>query len=218
MPGSLDAQLADLRDIPLPPAEVAVGDPAGLLQRRPDVRAAERTLAARTAQIGVAKAAQFPQLKFTGMLGLGGTALSDLGSFNPVIALLPQLSWSFLDFGRNAARVSQAEANRDEAEAQYRSKVLGALKDAETALSRFGHRRLAVAQYVRAKQAADTAATLTAQRQRGGTVSTLELLDAERQQLQAQQNLLAAVAGLTSDYIALQKSLGLGWQAPTQGS
>ena len=176
------------------------------------MRAAERTLAARSAQIGVAEAARFPQLKFTGMLGLGGSDISDLTHLgNATIALLPQISWSFLDFGRNAARVSQAEASRDEAAAQYRAKVLTALKDAENALSRFGHRRMAVASYARAKTSADEATTLTAQRQRGGTASTLDLLDAERQQIQAEQNLLSALAGLSSDYITLQKALGLGW-------
>ena len=213
-PGSLDAQLdgAKASELPLPPAQVAIGDPTSLLQRRPDVRAAERTLAARSAQIGVAEAAKFPQLKFTGMLGLGGSDISDLTHLgNATIALLPQISWSFLDFGRNAARVSQAEASRDEAAAQYRAKVLTALKDAENALSRFGHRRMAVASYARAKTSADEATTLTAQRQRGGTASTLDLLDAERQQIQAEQNLLSALAGLSSDYITLQKALGLGW-------
>ena len=212
MPGSLDAELMRSADLPVPPAEVAIGDPASLLQRRPDVRAAERQLAARTAQISVAEAARFPQLKFTGMLGIGGTGIGDLSHLaDASIALLPQISWSFLDFGRNAARVSQAEASRDEAQAQYRSKVLSALKDAENALTRFGHRRMALASYARAKAAADEASTLTAQRQRGGTASTLDLLDAERQQILAEQNLLAAMAGLTGDYITLQKALGLGW-------
>ncbi|MEX8194235.1 efflux transporter outer membrane subunit [Comamonas guangdongensis] len=213
-PGSLDAELAPAAELPLPPAAVAIGDPAGLLRRRPDVRAAERTLAARTAQIGVAEAAKFPQLKFSGMLGLGGSSISDLAHLGDfTLALLPQLSWSFLDFGRTAARVSQAEANRDEALAQYRSQLLAALKDAENALSRFGHRRMAVAGYARAKASADEVAALTGQRQRGGTASTLELLDAERQQILAEQNLLGALAGLNSDYIGLQKALGLGWEA-----
>lgn len=211
-PGSVDSELATAANIPLPPAEVAIGDPASLLQRRPDVRAAERQLAARTAQIGVAEAAKFPQLKFTGMLGLGGTSMGDLSHLgDATIGLLPQISWNFLDFGRNAARVSQAEANRDEAQAQYRAKVLAALKDAENALTRYGHRRMAVASYAKAKAAADESTTLTAQRQRGGTTSTLDLLDAERQQIQAEQNLVSALAGLTGDYITLQKALGLGW-------
>ena len=210
-PGSMDAELQDSRDIPLPPAEVAIGDPTSLLKRRPDVRAAERALAARTAQIGVAEAAKFPQLKFTGMLGLGGSEISDLTHLgNFTLALLPQLSWNFLDFGRNQARVDQANADRDEAIAQYHGKVLLALKDAEDALARYGKRRIAVAAYARAKASADEAAQLTAQRQRAGTTSTIDLLDAERQQILAEQNLVASLSGLTSDFIALQKALGLG--------
>ena len=211
-PGSIDAELQDARDIPLPPAQVPIGDPASMLQRRPDIRAAERTLAARTAQIGVAEAAKFPQLKFTGMLGLGGSEISDLTHLgNITLALLPQLSWNFLDFGRNQARVDQANADRDEAIAQYHGKVLAALKDAEDALARYGKRRVAVAAYARAKASADEAAALTAQRQRAGTVSTIDLLDAERQQILAEQNLVTSLSGLTSDYITLQKALGLGW-------
>ncbi|KAF1047417.1 efflux transporter outer membrane subunit [Xylophilus sp.] len=214
-PGALDAELSGAAAVPLPPAEVPVGDPASLLRRRPDVRAAERTLAARTAQVGVAEAAKFPQLKFTGILGLGGTELSDLGRLgNYSAVLLPQLSWNFLDFGRNRARVSQAGADRDEAEAQYRGKVLAALQDAEDALSRYGRQRAAVADYARAKASADEAATLMRQRQGAGTVGTIDLLDAERQQIAAEQNLAAAVAALTGDFITLHKALGLGWSEP----
>ncbi|HWK35524.1 efflux transporter outer membrane subunit [Sphingomonas sp.] len=213
-PGAVDALLATPGAIPLPPASVAVGDPAALLQRRPDIRAAERRLAAQTARIGVAEAARFPRLSFMGIIGIGGTkpsALTDLGNISAIA--LPQLSWSFLDFGRNAARVGQAEGARDEAEAQYRRTVLAALQDAEDSLSRFGHRRESLAALARIKTSADRAATLMQQRQRAGTATLIDALDAERQRVLAEQNLTAATAGLTTDYIAIQKALGLGWQA-----
>src|SRR6201999_1777934 len=137
-PGALDEELAASRPVPLPPAQVAVGDPAALLLRRPDIRAAERRLAARTAQIGQAEAARFPKLSFLGLLGLGGSKLSDVFDIdNRTEVFAPRLTWSFLDFGRNAARVQEANADRDEAEAQYRTTVLAALRDAEDALARF---------------------------------------------------------------------------------
>lgn len=213
-PGALDSILATPGTIPLPPASVAVGDPAELLQRRPDIRVAERTLAAQTAKIGVAEAARFPRLSFRGILGLGGTSISDLADLDSIAAIaLPQLSWSFLDFGRNAAKVRQAEAARDEAEAQYRATVLAALQDAEDSLSRFGHRREEVAAAARIKASADRAALLTEQRFRAGTATMIDALDAERQRLSAEQNLAGTTAALTGDYVALQKSLGLGWSA-----
>lgn len=220
-PGTLDASLATAAALPLPPAQVAIGDPAGLLQRRPDIRAAERTLAADTAKIGQARAAQFPSLSFMGIIGIGGTRPSDLTKLDDFTALLaPQLSWSFLDFGRNAAKVKQAEATRDEAEAKYRSAVLAALRDAEDALSQFRNRRGTVATLARAKASADTAADLSRQRYAAGTSTLIDLLDAQRQQLEAEQNLSIAKAGLTGDFVTIQKALGLGWgaDAPRNGT
>ncbi|CAN5452421.1 efflux transporter outer membrane subunit [soil metagenome] len=211
-PGALDQSLATPAPLPLPPASVAIGDPAALLQRRPDIRAAERTLAADTAKIGAAEAARFPRLSFMGLIGIGGTSLSDLGHLDDFAAIAaPQLSWSFLDFGRNAARVTKAEGVRDEAEARYRAAVLDALRDAEGALSRFGNRRIVVATLARAKTAADKTTALTQQRYAAGTGTLIDLLDKQRQGIAAEENLISAQAGLTTDFVAIQKALGLGW-------
>lgn len=213
VPGALDGLLDDPAAVPLPPAEVAVGDPAALLQRRPDVRAAERKLAASTAKIGVAKAAAFPRLSFMGLIGLGGTSIGDVVDPDKLAAIMaPQLSWNFLDFGRNAARVGQAESARDEAAAEYRSAVLIALRDAEDALSRYGARRKAVVTAARSKASADTSVALTRQRFDAGTATRIELLEAERHRISADQALIQAKAQMTTDFIALEKALGLGWE------
>ncbi|MRX08297.1 efflux transporter outer membrane subunit [Pseudoduganella sp. FT25W] len=216
-PGALDAELgadpANAAAVPLPPASVAVGDPTAMLRRRPDIRAAERTLAQRQAQIGQAQAARFPKLSLMGLIGIGGTHVSDLTHLDDYSAIIaPQLSWNVLDFGRVNANIEQSQGVRDEAEAQYRIAVLGALRDAEDALSRFRQRRTSVATIARAKATADRAAVLTAARQRAGTASLIDVLDTERQQLTAEQNLAQAQAALTNDFIALQKALGLGWR------
>lgn len=217
-PGMLDNELgppaADAAAVPLPPAQVAVGDPTAMLRRRPDIRAAERTLAARNAQIGQAEAARFPSLKLFGLIGIGGTSprdLTHLGDFSAIAA--PQLSWNVLDFGRVNANIEQAKGVHDEAEAQYQATVLGALRDAEDALSRFRQRRTTVATIARLKAGADRAATLTAARQKAGTASMIDVLDTERQQFSAEQNLAQAQAALTNDFVALQKALGLGFDA-----
>ena len=214
-PGALDAALRPLAPLPLPPAQIPVGDPASLLQRRPDIRAAERNLAAATAKIGAAEAARFPRLSFMGIIGIGGTKLSDLGHLDDFAALVaPQLSWSFLDFGRNRARVTQAEAARDEAEAQYQAAVLVALRDAEDSLSRFRNRRAAVATLARSEAAASQSVQLNAQRYQAGTITLVNYLDVQRRHLAAQQQLSTAKANLTNDFVAIQKAMGFGWEQP----
>lgn len=211
-PGALDAMLDPSSPVPLPPAQIAIGDPEQMLKRRPDIRAAERNLAASTAQIGVAEASRFPRISLMGMIGLGGTSPSDLVDLDNLTALaMPRLQWQFLDFGRGKARVGQAEGRRDEAEAQYRQAVLGALRDAEDALARFGSRRRAIASLEQVRASAQRASELMQQRQRAGTATLIDALDAERQRVVAEQNVATAVAALTNDFVALQKALGLGW-------
>lgn len=213
-PGTLDGELSAPRPVPLPPARVDVGDPAQLLERRPDVRAAERVLAQRTAQIGLTKAAALPRISFLGLIGIGGTDPGDL--FDPanlVGIAAPRLQWNALDFGRNEARLGQAEGQRDEAAAQYRGAVLTALRDAEDALSRYAARRATVAAAGRAKASADRAAALMRQRYDAGVATLIDTLDAERQRTAAEQSLVQATAAMTADYVALQKALGLGWRA-----
>ena len=214
-PGALDGTLASAVAVPLPPAAVPIGDPAALVAHRPDIRAAERALAASNAQVGVNTARLFPSLNFMGIFGLGGTSVGDVidpGKLTTLVA--PMLSWSFLDFGRGRANVRQAEAQRDLADAQYRQTVLEALQDAETSLSRFGNTRLQLAQLLRAEESAQRAARLNGQRVAAGTSSVIDQLDVERQRLSASISVARAKAQLTNNYIAVQKSLGLSWTAP----
>jgi NodT family efflux transporter outer membrane factor (OMF) lipoprotein len=212
-PGALDAMLATPGAIPLPPASVPVGDPATLLQHRPDIRSAERQLAAATAKIGVAEAARFPTISFMGLIGIGGTSIGDVVDPDKIAAIgLPRLSWNILDFGRNAARVGQAEGTRDEAAAQYRQAVLTALRDSEDALARFGASRQSVASAARSSASAERTAALMREKFAGGTATRLQMLDAERQAIAAAQTQAQATATMTADFIALQKALGLGWE------
>jgi NodT family efflux transporter outer membrane factor (OMF) lipoprotein len=216
-PGELDPTLDPQGPVPLPPAQVPIGDPASLIAKRPDVRSAERALASGTANIGAQKARMFPGIRFSGILGLGGTSPGDVvdpGNFSMLV--MPQLSWPILDFGRIRAQVRQAEAQRDAAEAQYRQSVLEALQDAEDNLARFGASRRQLAGFVRSQRSAATAAELNRQRFAAGTSSLIDQLDIERQDLSAAIAVSQAKAQLTIDYIAIQKALGLGWtDAPT---
>lgn len=218
-PGALDATLGPVVAVPLPPAQVPIGDPAALIAHRPDIRAAERAVAAGNAQIGVATARMFPSLNLLGIIGLGGSGIGDvLDPSKLATVAAPMLNWSFLDFGRNRAAVQQAEAQRDAAGAQYRQTVLQALQDAETSLSRFGNTRQQLAQLLLAEQSAGRAAQLNAQRVDAGTSTLVDQLDIERQRLAATIAAEQGRAQLTNNYIAIQKSLGLGWSDPAPAS
>ncbi len=212
-PGALDAQLQAPALPPPPPAIVAVGDPAALLRQRPDVRAAERRLAQQNALIGQRTAAFFPKVSLLGDVGFVSTEpthLLDGGSL--LYAGAPMLQWSPFDFGRVRAKVGQAQAARDEAEATYRKTVLGALEDAETALARYARQRDSVVSLERVKASADRAAALENLRVQGGTAALTDMLDVESRRVEADLAVEQAKARLTLDFVALQKSLGLGWR------
>jgi multidrug efflux system outer membrane protein len=217
-PGALDTELANAGAVPAPPATTNIGDPATLLRRRPDIRTAERQLAQHTAAIGQSVAAEFPKVDLLGTVGFAATRPQDLfdsGHFTYLAG--PVLQWTPFDFGRNRARVAQANAARDEAEASYRQTVLNALADAETSLSRYGQQRDAVADLGLARASAEEAYRLTEIRLRGGTAATTDVLDADSRRNQADLSYQQGLAQLTQDYVALQKSLGLGWADPSGG-
>jgi multidrug efflux system outer membrane protein len=215
-PGELDAELANVGPVPAPPASTNIGDPAALLRRRPDIRIAERQLAQRTAAIGQSVAAEFPKVNLLGTLGFFATHPEDLfNSGNFTYLAGPVLQWTPWDFGRNRARIAQANAGRDEAEANYRQTVLNALADAETSLARYGQQRDAVTDLGLARASAEESYRLTELRFRGGTAATTDVLDADTRRNQADLSYQQALAQLTQDYVALQKSLGLGWATPS---
>lgn len=212
-PGALDAALGLAAAIPAPPATVAVGDPAALLRRRPDIRQAERQLAQSNAVVGQRVADQFPKITLLGALGYSASDLGDVFDGPPTQILAPMLQWTPFDFGRNRARIDEARGGYDEAQAQYRKTVLTALADAETALSRYGRQRETLGRLRQVQASADRAAVLQARRQAGGTATALDVLDTERRRVEAQLAVSDANAALTRDFIGLQKSLGLGWEA-----
>ncbi len=218
-PGALDAALAADRPLPMLPAVVAVDDAAAVIRRRPDIRQAERQLAASSAQIGQALSAYFPQVNLLGAVGMGASSPSDLNSDAVSTVVAPFLRWSVFDFGKTRARVAQARAGNEARMAAYEGTVLAALQDANTALARFGSAREQVVVATRAEASAQRADALMQQRRAAGAASQIDLLDVQRQRLQAQDALAQARLQLLVRYAGLQKSLGLGWeQAPEPGS
>ncbi|MBE7209590.1 MAG: efflux transporter outer membrane subunit [Gluconacetobacter diazotrophicus] len=218
LPGAVDAALADPPNndpVPLPPATVAIGDPAALLRRRPDIRAAERQVAAANAAIGQRIADYFPKLSVIGNIGFGSADAGSLLSGSNLLAVVaPSLQWKPFDFGRTRAGVDQARAGLAEAQANYRGTVLRAMDDAETALARYSNERDHVRVLERERTSAEHAAALQRERFAGGTASLIDTLDTERERLASEQRLAQAESTLTADFVSLQKSLGLGWTPP----
>lgn len=214
-PGALDAELTSAASLPQLPETLAVSDPASLLRQRPDIRAAEWRLVSKNAQVGQRVADWFPKVTLLGFLGFSAAnpgGLADSKNFMWIGA--PILQWNALDFGHTAARVEQAKGGFEEAQAKYQSTVLGALHDANVALSRYGHGRDSVTSLRRVEASASHSAILTEQRYRAGTTSALDWLDSERTRFSAEQNRISAEADLIKDFVSLQKSLGIGWRPP----
>lgn len=214
-PGALDQQLASARPLPPMPATVPIGDPSAMLQRRPDIRAAERRLASSNAQIGEHVADFFPKVTLFGDIGFSASDPGHLirkSNFSWITA--PYLQWNAFDFGRTLGSVHAAEASRDEAEARYTKAVLGALQDANSSLSRYGHQREHVVTLLKVETSATHSAALMRQRYTAGVATLIDLLDTQRQEFSAQQNVVAGQAELLKDFVSLQKSLGIGWEAP----
>ncbi|WP_322977754.1 TolC family protein [Pseudomonas sp. C11] len=205
----------DLAPKPLPAIAKAlpIGNPAELLRRRPDVQAAERQLAAATAEVGVATADLFPRVSLSGFLGFTAGRGSQLGaSAARAWAVAPTISWAAFDLGSVQARLRGAEAEADGALAQYEQQVLLALEESENAFSDYGKRQQRLIALVRQAEASRAAAQQAAIRYREGTVDFLVLLDAERERLAAEDAQASAEVELYSGIVAIYKALGGGWQ------
>lgn len=199
----------------LPPV-IPAGLPAALLERRPDVAAAERALAAANARIGVAKAAFFPAISLTGG---GGYASGDVDTLfktdSRVWSIGPSLYLPIFQGGRNRANLERSRAAYDEAVAGFRQRVLIAFREVQDALT--AGRLLAeqAAAQERALAAARRAAVLAQTRYDAGLVSYLEVIDAQRTSLTTERASAQLIALRLNASVALIKALGGGWHAPT---
>jgi NodT family efflux transporter outer membrane factor (OMF) lipoprotein len=198
--------------LPNPPQGVGAGLRSELLRRRPDVRAAERDLAAATADQAVAVADLFPRVTLAAAVGQQATHPGDLGSaLSTRYQLGPSLSWPVFDAGRLRAEVRAAGARADAASARYEKAVLTALSDSETAINRYA----AASSQRRDRDAAmaKSAETLALARQRyqAGEDDLLTVFDTQSAFTTAEQSALEAKAAELTAFAALQKALGAGW-------
>lgn len=215
-PGALLATLAPPRAAPLVPRTVAVGLPSELLRRRPDIREAERRLAAATYDVGVAVADLYPSFTINGSAGFQSASIGKLLDWGSrFYNIAGNLAAPLFDGGRRRGTAELRRGQVDEALARYRQAVLGAFGDVEDALVAFDRDqdRLALRQAELAER--ERAVTLAREQDRAGLVTLTEVLDAERDRFVAADAVAAARGALVADWAALQKALGGGW-TPTE--
>lgn len=211
-PGSLHSRLSVAGDLPSLPEKIAVGIPADTLRRRPDVRAAERKLAAETARVGVAEAARYPSFTLSGSVGLEALTLSALGnSGSATYSLLAGIATPVFNAGRLRSQVEIQDAVREQALVSYEKTVLGALRDVENALvglARTSDRGEALAKALTAARAAEQ---LARQRYTTGLIDFQSVLTTQRTTLTVEESLASNRADGVLALISLYKALGGGW-------
>jgi NodT family efflux transporter outer membrane factor (OMF) lipoprotein len=207
------AELSVPHPIPQSASEVPVGLPSELLKRRPDVRAAERRIAAANARIGVAQADLYPHFSLTGVAGLESLYFSSFGNASSgYYQIGPGVTWRIFDAGRIRFQVRAESARTDAAAAAYQRAVLEAFRDVETALVSYANQKIRRNELA-AESAADAqAAEIAKLLYEKGVESFLPVLDAERALYTADDALAESERDSTLSLIALYKSLGGGWR------
>ena len=218
-PGELQQLLEKPQPIPVPPAEVAVGVPAEVLRRRPDVRRAERDLAAQTARVGVATADLYPRLTLNGSIGIETASLRNPSSSRTwTTSGGPGISWAVFDPTIRPNIDVQSEL-QEQALIQYKAAILSSLEQVENAIIAYGQEQQRRDNLRRATAAAQAAAELARNKYQAGLTDFATVLDAERSLVSLQDQLHQSDGTVTANVIRLYQALGGGWtslaDAPT---
>lgn len=212
-PEAFPAAVAACTTPPLVRTPIPIGDGAGLLARRPDMRQAERKLAAAVAGIGVSTASLYPSISIGGGIGTTATSLPDIvrdRGFTWNVG--PLISWNIPNFSAARAQVAQSNATARGALAGFDGTVLTALRETETALTTLARQLDTQRELAAARDDAATANSNTAKLYAGGVGEFLDTLDAERTLIEAENSLASATAQVSQDQIGLFMALGGGWQ------
>ena len=221
-PRDLEPELGpgpELGSNPMPntPAWVATGIPADLLRRRPDVRSAERQVAAQSAQIGVAEAALYPTLAINGIIGWDAQDFTQFFETKSFIgAVFPSFSWNILNYGRIKNNVRLQEAKTQELIATYQNTVLTAGREVQTPLRGFLRSREQAEDLDRSVKAATAATQLGVQQYRTGTIDFNRVFNLETTQVQQQDQLAVAAGNIALNLVNVYRALGGGWELRLQ--
>ena len=212
-PGAIQQAMLEQRSLPRPPALVPLGAPSEILRRRPDIRRAERELAAATAEIGVATADLFPRFTLLGNFGRIAASPGDLSrSLANTYGTTQLVEWPLFQGGALRARIDLSEAAAQEAAADYEATVLAALADAETALVRYLRKLDNRAALTEAVQSRQRSVELARALFNAGEENFLAVLDAERELLATENELVLGETDSILNLITLYAALGGGWQ------
>lgn len=223
LPGEIDAILAKPGPIPQVPPEIAVGIPTELLRRRPDIRLAERQLAAQSALIGVAKADLFPHFTLFGSLGIQASSKVGAGSNNSDFSNLfstnsfsysfgPGFSWDIFNYGRITNQVRVEDAVFQELAVNYEDTVLGAAREVEDALIAFLRSQDTVQFLADAVQAYKSSVDLSMIQYREGLVDYQRVLDAQQNLTRSEDQLTSTAGSVDLNLVSIYKALGGGWE------
>lgn len=210
-PGALSAQLAERKPIPVAPVDIAVGVPADVLRRRPDIRAAERRLAAQTAQVGVATAALYPSLSLSGSIAKQSLSASDVLDGLQTDRIGLSLSLPLFRGGALRQNLRAQNALLDETLASYEATVLAAYEEVENALEAWSNEQRRHAALLAAVESARRASQLALMQYNAGLVDFLTVVSADRELISLEDSLAVSDGEMTSNLIRLYKALGGGW-------
>ncbi|HXG50191.1 MAG TPA: efflux transporter outer membrane subunit [candidate division Zixibacteria bacterium] len=211
-PGALWSELSKEAPTPTLPPEALVGLPSELLRRRPDIRGAERRLAAATAQVGAATADLFPRFSLTGAFGLQSVSASDWWSApSRFWSIGPTLRWPVFDAGRIRANIEVRNAQQEQALRQYEKTILTALEEVENALVSYAREQARHRSLLAAVAANRRAVEMANELYLRGLNDFLNVLDAQRSLYAAENDLAQSRAAMASNLVALYKALGGGW-------
>jgi NodT family efflux transporter outer membrane factor (OMF) lipoprotein len=215
-PHDLEQELGPAPDenpMPNTPAWVAAGIPADLLRRRPDVRSAERQIAAQSAQIGVAEADFYPSLSINGTIGSDTISIPPLAQVSGFLGFIePNFSWKILNYGRIMNNVRLQKARTDELIATYQNKVLTAAREVQIPLRGFLRSREQADDLARSVNAARGALQIGRDQYRVGTIPFNTVFNLETTQVQQQDQLVTAQGNIALNLINVYRSLGGGWE------
>ena len=211
-PGTLLEELTQVKPLPMVPPSVPVGLPGDLLKRRPDIREAESRVAAETARVGVARADLFPKILLTGAAGRQATEPSGLtlgaGNF---FSIGPAITLPIFTAGKIRGNIEAQKQRLDQALTQYQGTVLRSLEETENALVAYGHEKDREEKLVASVEESRQATLLATELYTRGLSDFLSVLDAQRQQLVAEDDLAQSDTIVVTDLVALYKALGGGW-------
>jgi NodT family efflux transporter outer membrane factor (OMF) lipoprotein len=211
-PGRVHPELEKQEPIPVTPLNAAVGVPADLLRRRPDVRQAERQLAAQTARIGVATADLYPKFTLSGSIGLEALSLTNLSSSGTwTLSGGPRMSWAIFKGGAIRQNIEVQSALQEQYLIAYESAVLSALEEVENALVAYAEVQQRRQSLSEATEAARKAVALAQHKYQAGLTDFNNVLDAQRSLLSFQEQLAQSEGNVTSNLVRLYKALGGGW-------